>query len=149
MALSGNVHRLISDIHLEYRSSIEEVTSKLKLDQNTILLLAGDIGKPATQIYQDFIKYVAIKCKYVLITAGNHEYWSSKRTHDKIDTLITEITNKYTNVYYLHSKSVVLDGIKYIGATLWSDTSKNEVLISELMNDYQHIKIKEIRENLK
>jgi len=133
--------KIVSDIHLEFYKSINPVISKLNWSDNEdILILAGDIGKPFTDTYYNFLRYASLKFKHIILVAGNHEYWSSNKTHDALKLKLVELASKFKNVYFLDDASVILDGVKYIGATLWSDISKNSYEVKEGMNDYSKIK---------
>lgn len=133
--------KIISDTHLEYNSK-KEILSNLSITKKDTVILAGDIGKPATLDYFNLIKYISTNSKNVILIAGNHEYYNSNKIWSIIETTIEKVASNFDNVYFLQNKSVILDGVKYIGTTLWSDVSKNILLVSKLMNDYCRIKEK-------
>lgn len=105
------------------------------------LLLAGDIGYPETQIYQDFMKQCSQKFKKVFYTSGNHEYYQHEctKTMEEIETIIKDTCQKYDNIYFLQNDSYDFDDLKIVGSTLWSDVEINEMEESKNINDYSCI----------
>lgn len=128
----------ISDIHLEYKSSIPYIK---KIADN--LFLIGDIGHPGTFLFDKFLKKCSETYKNVFLVYGNHEYYSVLRgKHKKIETMQQKLNYAKDfpqNVYFLNNSCVyfnihnqivkthldTLDDknnyVKIIGSTLWSD----------------------------
>lgn len=75
----------VSDIHLELRKKpprdlIESIIGGIPHADHirrSILLLAGDIGNPSDVAYELFLKRCESFFAYVIIIAGNHEYYTS------------------------------------------------------------------------
>ena len=44
-----------------------------------ILVLLGDIGKPRSNIYRDFLTMASEAYKSVIVIMGNHEYYYKKK----------------------------------------------------------------------
>lgn len=131
----------ISDIHLEYMKYIPYIK---KSGDN--IFLVGDIGHPGTYSYIKFIKYCSSVYKNVFVIYGNHEYYSIvKGSNKKIETMNKkeEYAKEFpSNVYFLNNSCVyfnqfketvkikldkndnVLDYVKIIGSTLWSNKDK-------------------------
>lgn len=126
---------LVSDLHLELSKSYPTYLSKVEADT---LVLAGDIGKPFTDKYENFIDYCAKLFKHVIIVAGNHEYYQSKlkKSMLEIDNRIKEICDKHDNTYFLQRSSIVIDNIRFVGCTLWSLCEK----YANKTNDFDNIK---------
>lgn len=112
----------LSDIHLERRPLVFETI----VDTSTcadVLVLAGDIGDPRSAIYLQFITWCSAHYKHIIIICGNHEYRTlMPLPFSEVDTCMTNLAAKVSNnVIYLHSgRNVVIDGVNFIGATLWS-----------------------------
>ena len=106
---------LISDLHTELltETELDNLLNKLK-EQNTdvekdILLLAGDIGNPRTQIYELFLRKISkiFKEKKIILIAGNHEYYDlkSKNCYDgdwieDNEIHIREIISHFPNIIF-------------------------------------------------
>ena len=101
--------QIISDIHLELG---ERVFDFSKPD---LLILAGDI-----HIGQKGLVWILERIKHipVIYVLGNHEYY--KNSYPKLVHKIKQSANG-TNVHILENESIILDGITFHGATLWTD----------------------------
>lgn len=91
--------------------------------------------------YREFIKRVSGEFQHVIAIAGNHEFYGGKWLQS-IDVLRNEY-GKYSNVHFLERDIVTLDGITFVGGTLWTDMNKGDPLtlhaVRDLMNDYRMI----------
>jgi predicted phosphodiesterase len=134
---------VLSDLHLELwgeRSSRFDVcTSK-----PDIVILAGDIHTHARAPSWAAETFPNLPVLYV---AGNHEYYGEaiERAGDKI----FRECELHEHVHYLDCGEHISGGIRFLGATLWTDFSlfgsecKSRVVSqSQLqMTDYQRIKV--------
>lgn len=80
-----------------------------------VIVLAGDIGVDHGGL--DFAAELAARCPVVYV-AGNHEYYRSSLPA-LTDQLRAEANNR--GVHFLENDSVVIDGVRFFGCTLWSD----------------------------
>ena len=101
--------RILSDLHNEFSKF---APPKIETD---VVVLAGDLHNgvmSAKFILDNF------KDKPVVFVAGNHEYYSNAwpKLRDKL-------AKKFegTNVAFLDRESIVIDGVRFLGATLWTD----------------------------
>jgi predicted phosphodiesterase len=126
----------ISDIHLEFLSSIP------KIDQiGDVLVLAGDIGHPFSDIYKDFLIDMNKKFKKVFLITGNHEFYfieKDRRTMEEIDDKIKYIINEnnLNNITYLDDSYEDYEGVRFCGATLWTKIINKQYI----NNDFKFIK---------
>lgn len=156
-------YHIISDLHLEHQQKITSLLQFVnthkqigrngynlndKKNLNRILILAGDIGYPTENNYWLFLEDCSKKYKHVICIPGNHEYYDGEYNNiDQINEIIEkkskEIMNRTKNFHYLNNSTVTIDGITYIGTTLWSnlDTSKKREIVRGL-NDFNYIKMK-------
>ncbi len=115
--------QIISDVHLEFGSFDFP-------DQDCdVLVAAGDIG-----VGLEGLEWLQTLDKPVIYVAGNHEYWGYD-INELQDELIG--MSKGSNVRYLEKKSVVIDGVRFLGCTMWTDF--NECDDKEMMTDLQNI----------
>jgi predicted phosphodiesterase len=103
---------IYSDLHLEFSpfNPAPEV-----VDAADVIVLAGDIGKGmrGTRSAQEWFDN-----KSVIYVAGNHEFYG----HDRkiaIDNMRADCAG--TNVHFLDRDEITLDGVRFLGATLWTD----------------------------
>lgn len=127
-----------SDLHLEFKP----IT--LSNDENAdVLILAGDIYLISRMAYslddrfKDFMNNVTSEFKHVIYVAGNHEFYDSSIFD--IDKLKNAV-GQYPNVHVLDTQSVTIDGVNFVGGTMWTDIDKsNPILITQaprIMNDF-------------
>ena len=122
----------ISDIHLEHRKEIPIILP----EDNSYLALCGDIGFPSDSNYKEFLDIHSKLFLHIFLITGNHEYYG-KMGINNINELIQSIVDKYNNITFLNQSYVIIDNIKFIGCTLWSDVSQIEDI--EDRNDYRYV----------
>lgn len=103
--------QIISDLHLEFGGM-----SVPKVDRD-LLIIAGDLDIGKRPI--EFIKE-QIKISPVIYILGNHEFYH--RDYDEIMNFWKKI--KLTNFNFLENSAVELNGIRFLGAILWTDMNK-------------------------
>ena len=124
--------QVLSDLHNEFSFY------KIKIHKDAdVLVLAGDIVN-ADSI--DFLKSTFKKIDIpVIYIAGNHEFYTKNNnlTKSLVTEKIKEIVKDFSNVHFLDNSSIEIDGVRFIGSTLWSDfnLSSNQVLFSRLVNN--------------
>src|SRR5262245_10007462 len=127
---------ILSDLHLGQAGF--EVPA---VDADAIVL-AGDIARPP-----EAIAWARGLGKPVLYVPGNHEYYGSslQGTHDKLAALCAG-----SDVHLLQERALVLQGVRFLGATLWTDFllfgpgAEREVAAvaaSRFMRDFQRIRL--------
>ena len=123
--------QVLSDLHLEFEEYKYEETDA------DVVVLAGDIDKGSRGV--DFALTIPKPVVYVF---GNHEYYggSYPSTLEK-----AKEKAQGTNVHLLENESVILDGVKFLGCTLWTDFNlfKNsyvsKIIAGSGTNDYRLI----------
>jgi len=144
-----NVHfQIISDIHLEFKNVLSELPKEALEPKAPYLVLLGDIGYPSDPKYEQFILAQAEKFKRVFVLAGNHEFYNAEYYSTK--KKIQEICSKKDNITFLDKTSVLVDGVRVLGTTLWSNIPekwKRDVYLG--LNDYRCINVEnqETKEN--
>lgn len=154
---------ICDDLHLEFGDI--NITNDEKAD---VLILSGDImiaddlhdhPEPMTpytpeiikllgtrqanaQRYRDFLKRVSFQFPHVIYVAGNHEFYHGKWIQSLV-TLRNECA-RFPNVHFLERDTVVIDGVRFIGGTMWTDCNKNDPLtlhaLSDMMQDFKVIR---------
>lgn len=126
---------LLSDIHLE--TGPYQLPNDLDFD---VLIAAGDIGEGTLGI--EWLK--TSTDKPVVSVLGNHEYYSACKV-ERVDRL-QEIRDAAagSNVHVLDNESIVIGGVRFLGATLWTDFGDGHAgLMAEAgqrMNDFYEIR---------
>lgn len=114
---------ILSDLHLE--------SSNMKLNLNCdIVVLAGDISQDFSLLYRFFEQNIP-ETMPIIYVPGNHEY-EGKRYFAVMEEL-KKIEKDFSNLKILQNEAIDIDGIRFIGTTLWSNFEgfgqewKNEV----------------------
>jgi predicted phosphodiesterase len=100
---------ILSDLHLEFASFTPSS------DEVDLVILAGDIWKKDQGIYWARETWPH---KVIIYVAGNHEFYNSER-NAVLSLLKSAATD--TGVHFLDNDEVVIDGVRFLGATLWTD----------------------------
>ncbi len=130
-----NLHlQCASDLHLEKRP--RRFLQLLK-PSSDILVLAGNIGYPDKNIYDQFLHWCSLKFKYVILVAGNCEYYGS--TISKIDRVLKQLCKKH-GVYLLENGVLEIQGIVFLGTTLWFEIPDDISCDISKNADYHYIK---------
>lgn len=128
----------MSDLHLELFPGFRIPKECIHSDY---LVLAGDIGDPSSNEYEEFLNDVECKFEKVFVVLGNHEFYnkSIKQTQRITQDLIDLFQNK---VIFLNKSSydIIPGKLKIIGTTLWSHVEgPNAYEIRSCISDYRKI----------
>jgi predicted phosphodiesterase len=155
---------LCSDLHLEFQDI------NLKNEENAdVLILSGDIlvaedlhqhpemdygmysnvnlqdlgRRQASALrFRDFLKRCSFQFPHVVYIAGNHEFYHGKWKATL--QYLRDECSKFPNVYFLEMDTKEINGVSFIGATLWTDMNKGDPLtlhsINDMMNDFKIIR---------
>lgn len=126
---------ILSDLHLEF------APFELPKVEADVVILAGDVhpGFLGLKWIQDNIREVP-----VIYVMGNHEFYGKD-----IPKLTMEFKERTcgTNVHVLENDSIEIDGVKFLGTTLWTDFELDGDLIAGQaeaafqMTDYRRIRL--------
>ena len=153
--------KLVSDLHLEF-SDINIQNDK----DYDVLILSGDIliindlhdhpeskyshleiaalkfGQSRAHLFRDFLKRCSFQFPHVVYVAGNHEFYHGE-FHRGVEHLREEC-NKFPNIYFLERDIQFIDGVLFVGGTLWTDMNKGDPMtlhaIGDMMNDFRVIR---------
>lgn len=140
--------RYISDLHLEICPYVLPYGDD---EQNTILILAGDIVNAGRLQGADtvdyFIENICQRFRMVIGVSGNHESYGGDITLS--DERIRHHFKNYDNFHWLQKDVLMVDDVAFIGATLWTDMmDRNEGVMNYAqtsMNDYYVITYNEFK----
>lgn len=138
---------ICSDVHLEFGPLEIKNT-----EQADVLILSGDICVNAKLLFVDsalptqvsqtahkFFSDCSREFETVIYVAGNHEHY-----HGDFAKTIPELKSKLAylgNIVILDKETLVIDGVCFIGGTLWTDMNKEDPLtlqgIRGMMNDFR------------
>ncbi len=103
---------ILSDLHLEFAAF-----QPPDADLYDIVVLAGDIAVGVKAVHWAR-RESTFAGKPVIFVPGNHEFYNSERTR-----MLRQLREAAadTNVHLLDRDEVALQGVRFLGATLWTD----------------------------
>jgi len=98
---------VLSDLHLGFQPFGQPRTDA------DLVVLAGDIARP-----REAVAWALEFTRPVLYVAGNHEFYGGS-----IEGTLADLKRlcEGTHVHLLDDSEVVLDGVRFLGTTLWTD----------------------------
>lgn len=104
-----------------------------------VLVLAGDICLTFKNVLEEFRKWLASVNVPVIYVFGNHEYYQAD--FETVPSQIKEFLKDLDHVHILDRGTVVIDGVTFIGATLWTNLGvRGEMIIRNSKMDIRAIK---------
>jgi Icc-related predicted phosphoesterase len=98
--------------------------------------------------YRFILEECSRKYREVIMVMGNHEHYRFKfhKTYEHIKSQLPP------NVHLLEKESMELDGVLFLGATLWTDMNGQDPVtlysMQNMMNDYRQITMLDTKRNL-
>lgn len=140
--------KLDSDLHIEFNKEYNP-----ELEDISIYILAGDTAQGLKGIKWCAALLEEYKELNIIFVLGNHCYYGQNicSLYDKMLNYLRE--NNITRLHVIQNSSVVLNGIRFIGSTLWS--SFNDASTTAMrdacqgMNDYRVIRDGEMQGRLR
>jgi Calcineurin-like phosphoesterase len=129
-----------SDLHLDCHSPSDQHKWPKIPRLAPVLVLAGDVGRVNQSHYVTYLKQLCASFERVILVPGNHEYYqASKPTHTFEETERALQSLNIDNLIVLQKSSAVVNGIRFVGCTLWSDIDLDNPFIQAEMSDYHKI----------
>lgn len=129
---------VLSDLHLEYAP----FRQTFEIADADVCICAGDLMRyPANSIHW-LAEHVG-RWMPVVFVAGNHEFWKGGIRECLEDGRAAAA--RFPNVHFLENDNVVIDRVRFIGATLWTDfrigghPQLAMHYARERVNDHKHI----------
>lgn len=142
---------VLSDLHHEVwgealsrsREPVNRLQSDLASCLPDVVILAGDIDVGDRAVAWADRTFPALPVVYV---HGNHEGYG--RSLDKVKESILQACNAAGHVHFLDKRQLVIGGVRFLGATLWTDfkllgADRSPTVMAEVgagMNDYRKIR---------
>lgn len=125
--------RLLSDLHFEFH---RDGGYSFLQDQNQdfdVLVIAGDLNT-AKNLKNSFDLLKSLfQNKKIIFVPGNHEYYRS--SFPEVQAILAD----EKDIVVLDNNSIVLDGVKFVGTTLWFPHSGGYERGDESLNDFSQI----------
>ena len=148
--------RVVSDLHMEF--DIEGPLDEFELpvidgESEMVLVLAGDITAEMDRDglagnywsnHTNQVKAWAARHKAVVMVAGNHEFYFGGL--DRVREWWSNVDGIVPNFHFLDNKTVIIDGVRFVGTTMWTDLRKGDPIVcinvsdpNTGMNDFNYI----------
>lgn len=151
LAMKISIH---SDLHLEFPENSAWLPNVS--EDTDIILLVGDIN-----VGEKLVKSVAAlqaenPQTTILFVAGNHEFY--KHSHEHLVQHYIKQFASIPNAHFLENDAIELNGVRFLGCTLWTDFTALEPtinsnlagqLVQNSISDFRLIRIKERRMSFK
>lgn len=129
--------RILSDLHLEFHRDHGATFIQGQADDGyDALILAGDITlvRHLPFVMAEFRK--AAGSRPILFVAGNHEFYGSsvEEAERKLGSL-----GEDPHFHWLDERAVTLDGVRFVGTTLWFPHSGVKQRLDASLNDFSQI----------
>jgi len=136
--------RIMSDLHIEFiplskwDDELEALIPYLPNEQNMVLVLAGDIIAADLRGHiTPWIKDLSQRHRAVVMVTGNHEGYQA--TREIATTYWKYVAAMNRDLYVLENDTVFIEGIKFLGTTLWTALSEPfDLLHVREMNDFDY-----------
>ena len=131
----GKSFDLVSDLHTEF--AVWNLDFK---PTSRILVIAGDYSTANKHdtLADDLLK---LPYEHVIFVLGNHDFYGVDYHTTYSRWLLWP--HDHPKLHILLNQSVLVDGIVFVGSTLWSDTSKDGCggyLVKHALSDYKEIR---------
>lgn len=128
--------RVLSDLHLEFG------TLELQPGDEDVVLAGGDIHLGTKGVAWLAATFPDTPVVYV---AGNHEYY--KHAHPKLVGKLRDAASETRNVHFLENEGVEIEGVWFLGTTLWTDfrlngdARLNGSVAHRVMGDFRYVRV--------
>jgi len=138
-----------SDLHLEFGFFAPDAAIFKNEEQADVLVLGGDICVAAgvsDPKYRanlvEFFDRCSSAYKHVVYLMGNHEHYNGDFKYSA-GTLFS-LTCIHDNFHFLDNGYAYIDGVLFVGGTMWTDMNRGDPLtlhhMKSSMNDFQCVK---------
>jgi predicted phosphodiesterase len=114
--------RLLSDLHTEFRLPYKTHALSEYRGEN-VLVLAGDIASGSTNTVDVIKHFKAQGFPEIVYVPGNHEYYGT--SFDDFNTKMAAKCADIEGVHFLNPGSVEINGVLFVGGTLWTNFADN------------------------
>lgn len=129
----------LSDLHF----AMSSLDFEIEFPEADVCVVAGDVTDPVIESIRWLHENIGCRMPVVFV-AGNHEYYGQAYA----ESLAHAVKNAhlYPTVRFLERDECVIDGVRFLGATMWTDfefyeTPERSMQIASIyMNDYRMIR---------
>jgi len=147
IAIASDVHLEFGPLNLENTEGADVLVLSGDIctaqDFDTIAAAYGDMphsNKAAS--FVDFFRAASKNFKHVVYVMGNHEHYNYDFKYTA--SYLKENLKHLENIYLLDNEYKEIEGVSFIGGTMWTDMNKRDPItlfhMKDMMNDFRIIK---------
>ena len=129
----------VSDLHLEFDKDHGKAFAQSLPVLGDVLVLAGDvlpIRRPPHVV--EMLGWFCSRFPEVVYVPGNHEYY--KTSPGAGSALLASSAKDFSNLHLLDGAVTEIDGIRFVGATLWFPPTPDEARYRGFLTDFKLIR---------
>jgi Icc-related predicted phosphoesterase len=107
----------VSDLHLRQTDAMH-LLMPFGIPEADVCLLGGDVTEGFANAMHWAGNIIAQKMRVVMVH-GNHDVYRS--SIDRANSESKMLARAYPNIHFLENDEIVIDGVRFVGATLWTD----------------------------
>lgn len=127
--------QIISDVHTEFHRDGGRYFCENVPVLAPVLVIAGDFALNRNLV--DCVSVICQRFENVIYVCGNHEYYGA--TRGDVNKSMIKLQKRFKNFHWLNNDSVVIEGQKFVGSTMWFRDQPDNVFYKDLMNDFSII----------
>lgn len=129
--------KLVSDLHLDLfeDNGFSYVESQNPDGEDITLVIAGDMSE--SHLVSSLLKQFCDKYPHIIYVPGNHDYWHSR--FEKLEDELRNLSDKISNLHWLDISICELNGVRFIGGTLWFEHTALSPIYNIGWADFQQI----------
>jgi len=127
---------VFSDCHVEFhRDDGNSLFAAMRHDPDTVAVVAGDLS--TLPLLDRSLSILCKKYRHVVFVVGNHEYYGFRPVD--VDAVKAEVKGRLPNLHWLEREMVEIDGVRFVGTTLWFPRPGDKAP-KYALNDYHQIR---------
>lgn len=107
---------VLSDTHNEHRN--DGLYGTINIDGVDACIVAGDFGNPISRVIHQLQEVSQGKIDIIYV-AGNHDHYGQVYGENIAEGY--RACDECPNVHFLENQTLILNGVRFLGATLWTD----------------------------
>jgi len=131
--------QLLSDLHFEYDDDGGEAFVRSVEVAGDVLVLAGDVlPLLSLEVVTRAFGWFCARWRHVVFVSGNHEYYRTSPADG--DAILAGAGAAHPNLHVLNPGVAVIDGVRFIGGTMWFPSTPDEARYRGFLTDFKLIR---------
>jgi len=124
--------QILSDLHFEFHDDYgKEFIDSLPV-AGDVLVVAGDLS--TASLLGESIYRLCDKFREVVYVSGNHEFYHS--SFQGTEVILRDCVSRLDNFTWLNGEKVEVEGVNFIGDTLWFEEDPQNLDLRKMLSDF-------------